>query len=118
MKYPLPSYAASIWLADNTLWLGLPGRGPEDRGHSIPVPATAEGMAQVLRILKARERDQASVRIGDEGSPTRAQLEAIMRKREQARAERQAQANARVEAKPVKARALTSDEILAELGMI
>lgn len=123
MKYPLPSHAASIWLADGTIWLGLPSTNSEDRGHSVPIPATPEGLAQVLRILTARERDAANCRIGEAGSPTRAQIEEVMARRERFRAEREALAQAEPKRQPKapkvsEAEVAAATSVLEELGLI
>jgi len=114
MTYPLPSYAASIWTEGDTIWLGLPSLSGE-RGHSVPVPNSPEGIAQVLRILAAREKEPRG-KIGTDASPTRGQIEAAMARREQFRREREAKA----ESKPkFSSRDLAdADKILQELGMI
>ncbi len=125
MKYPLPSYAASIYIAGDTLWLGLPSWNGEDRGHSVPIPATQAGLAELLRILQAREREQKSIEkkqgggIGTDASPTRGQIEAALARREAFRKAREAQA----EPKPKPARKPQpvdpiTENILKELGII
>ena len=108
MTYPLPSYAASIWLEGDTVWLGLPG---ETRGHSVPVPATVEGLAQVLRILASREKAQRAT-IGTDAAPTRHMIEQAIARREKFRREREAKAEAKATPKP------SIDDTLRELGLI
>jgi len=112
MTYPLPATAAYIWTEGETIWLGLPATTAE-RGHSVPVPATAEGLAQVLRILRAREKASRCA-IATEAAPTRAQVEAALARREAFRAERQARAERAI---PKEALA-DADAVLRELGMI
>jgi len=73
-RYPIPSYAVSLWVAGDDLWLAFPGQGPEERGHSIRLPATVAGMQTAIAVL--RERSQAkSLKLGERGTPTQYELE-------------------------------------------
>ena len=71
--YPIPSYAASIWLVGDTIWLGFPPLGDGVQSHSAPFPANERGLALLLSTL--RERGRGSLNIGLKGSPTRYQIE-------------------------------------------
>ncbi len=72
--YPLPSYAVSLWIAGDDLWLAFPGQGPEGKGHSVRLPASVAGFASAVSIL--RERAQAkSLKLGEPGTPTQYELE-------------------------------------------
>ena len=73
-SYPLPSYAISLWVAGDDLWLAFPGQGPEGKGHSVRLPASIAGMQTAVAIL--RERSQAKdLRLGERGTPTQYELE-------------------------------------------
>ena len=73
-RYPIPSHAASFWIAGDDLWIAFPGQGPEERGHSIRLPASAAGMATAIQIMK--ERAQArSLRLSNPGTPSQYEVE-------------------------------------------
>ena len=71
--YPIPSYAAYIWVAGDKLWLGFPGTDESVRPHSVPFPATEPGFAVALKIL--RERRIGERMIGTKGAPCKHQVE-------------------------------------------
>ncbi len=72
--YPLPAHAASFWIAGDDLWIAFPGQGPEERGHSIRLPASAAGMQAAVTIM--RERASArSLKLGNAGTPTQYEIE-------------------------------------------
>lgn len=67
--YPIPHYAAHIWVAGDTLWLGFPGTAEGVREHSVPFPITDKSIALVVETLRARERNRNW--LGTKGAPTR-----------------------------------------------
>jgi len=75
-SYPLPSYAVSLWIAGDDLWLAFPGQGPEGRGHSVRLPASVGGLQAAIKILRARETAE-DLRIAQRGTPTQYDLERI-----------------------------------------
>lgn len=72
--YPIPSYACNLWVAGDDLWIAFPGQGPEERGHSVKLPASVAGLQTVLAILKDRTTAK-SLRLGNRGTPTQWDLE-------------------------------------------
>lgn len=72
--YSLPSHAASFWVSGDDLWIAFPGLGPEERGHSIRLPASVAGLKTAIDILKARA-EAPSHKLGDRGTPTQYELE-------------------------------------------
>lgn len=84
-SYPLPAHAASFWIAGDDLWIAFPGQGPEERGHSVKLPATVAGMQTAVNIMK--ERAQARfLTLGNRGTPTQYELETDNRYRTIAKA--------------------------------
>ncbi len=71
--YPIPSYACSIWLAGDSLWLAFPPLAQGEHGHSVPFPATERGLELILNTLRQRRLGERS--LGEAGSPTRYQIE-------------------------------------------
>lgn len=71
---PLPAHAASFWVAGDDLWIAFPGTGPEERGHSIRLPASVSGLQTAITILKDRAK-ATDLRLANRGSPTRYQVE-------------------------------------------
>lgn len=72
--YPIPSYAVSLWVAGDDLWLAFPGQGPEGKGHSVRLPASLAGMQTAVALL--RDRSQAKdLKLGNRGTPTQYELE-------------------------------------------
>ena len=73
-RYPIPAYAVNLWVSGDDLWIAFPGQGPEERGHSVRLPASVAGMQTAITILK--ERSQAkSLKLGERGTPTQYELE-------------------------------------------
>lgn len=102
--YPVPSFAAYIWLAGDKLCLGLPPADGRSRGHTVVIPlaklnitrgqteweqengavdltrsVSTVGFATLLQLLHQRERDGRIAPIGARGEPTQYQLEAMMK---------------------------------------
>lgn len=75
--YPLPSHAISVWLAGDTLWARFPPTTPGGKGHSAPFPATPEGFALALSILRERATANYTMTIGTRAAPVRYDLEKI-----------------------------------------
>ena len=73
--YPLPAHSASFWIAGDDLWIAFPGQGPEERGHSIRLPASVTGLATAISILKARAEPGRDLKLGNRGTPTQYELE-------------------------------------------
>lgn len=73
-SYPIPSHAASFWIAGDDLWIAFPPQGPEARGSSIHLPANEHGLATAIAILKSRTLSQ-DLRLGNRGTPTQHALE-------------------------------------------
>lgn len=71
-QIPLPSHAASFWIAGDDLWIAFPGQGPNERGHSIRLPASVAGLQTAISILKTRS---APTKLGERGTPTQYDLE-------------------------------------------
>ena len=67
-KYPLPSYAVSVWVAGDSLFIAFPGTVSE-QGHTIKLPASAGGLQAAVNIMKDRASAE-SLRIGNRGTPT------------------------------------------------
>lgn len=65
--YPIPGYAAHIWIAGDQIKLCLPS--PLDApSHTISVPNNEKGLALALQILREREHDFGT--IGRASAPT------------------------------------------------
>lgn len=71
-SYPIPSHAASFWIAGDDLWIAFPAQGPEARGSSIHLPANEHGLATAIAILKSRVKP---TRLGERGTPSQYDLE-------------------------------------------
>jgi hypothetical protein len=74
-KYPLPAYAVSMWVVGDNLMVAFPGTVSE-KGHTIKLPASAGGLQAAITIMKDRAR-ATDLRIGNKGTPTQYDLEAI-----------------------------------------
>lgn len=66
-----PAWAASIWCTDAWIYVDLPATKGHHR-HTIKVPNSAEGIAKVLGLVRARTE---TTKIGDLGEPTQAQID-------------------------------------------
>lgn len=112
-EYPLPSYAASIWVASDSLMLAFPGQGPEARGHTIRLPLSAGGLQAAIAILKDRAQAQ-DLRLSQRGTPSQYEAEAMLTNDAKYRAWLGAMSATRARAKAEKAEA---EAFLAELGL-
>ena len=71
--YPVPRHAANIWVTGDTLWLGFPPLQESGHAHSVPFPRNPEGLRLAIEILA--ERSKGPLTIGNNGSPTKYQVE-------------------------------------------
>lgn len=71
--YPVPSYAANIWVTGNTLWLSFPPTVAEGHSHSVPFPCTEKGLSLAISVL--HEREKGCLKISNKSAPTRYQVE-------------------------------------------
>jgi hypothetical protein len=91
--YPVPAFAAYVWLAGDRLMVGLPPGAGHERGHTVAlplakceversimgaVPARVAGWATLLDLLKQRERAGRIAPIGERSEPTQYQLDAVL----------------------------------------
>lgn len=65
--YPLPSYAASIWIAGDQVHAAFDG-------HTVAFSNTVMGLKLLLGVLRERQHSTINC-IGMESSPTRYQVE-------------------------------------------
>lgn len=84
--YPVPIYAAAIWMGQNELCLALPGES--GKSHIIRFPlakcqhddrAWTAGWAGLIRVLKDRLQNNRPEKIGKPGEITQWQLTEIMK---------------------------------------
>jgi len=78
MPYPLPSYAASIWIAGDDLMIAFPGQGPESKGHTIKLPSSETGLKTALKIMRARSHAE-DLRLANKGTPSQWEAEQDMK---------------------------------------
>lgn len=71
-QYPLPSYAAHIWIAGNDIFIQFPPCLAQDRVHTVKIPNTENGTLLLLDILRRR---QSEVHLGLKGTPTQYEVE-------------------------------------------
>lgn len=64
--YPLPSYASSIWLADDQIYLAFPD---ERGGHTIHFPDSPRGYETMMRVLRERAMQTSARTLGLSGTP-------------------------------------------------
>ena len=76
--YPVPHYAATIWLAGNDIMLGFE-QTAEAKGFSIRIPANEKGLAIAMQILRDREKLATPATTGTRAEPTQHILDAWMR---------------------------------------
>jgi len=79
MTYPLPAYAANIWLAGDKLMLGFP-ETRNSPGHAVALPATERGLQVALQLLHERMVLPAESKIGTRAEPTQAWIEEEVKK--------------------------------------
>jgi len=74
MTYPVPSYAANIWIVGDKLWIGFPSQVEGARAHNVAFPITVKGLEAAITILKHRN-DSEPREIGTKGAPTGVEIE-------------------------------------------
>jgi len=95
--YPIPSHAAHIWKDEKNLYLGLPPKAEDGRGHVLVIPlsrcefsysgwgtitAGQTGWKQLLEMLSARDEDSAARQpspIGTKGAPVQYDLDQVLK---------------------------------------
>lgn len=77
-SYPLPSHAASFWIAGEDLMVAFPAQGPEGRGSTLRFPASPNGLKAAITVLKGRQAHADELRIAQRGTPTQYELERAM----------------------------------------
>jgi len=76
-SYPLPSYAAYIWLKGDQVCLSFPGQNGA-RAHQVQLPLNEAGLKCLVDILKGREQNE--VWLARAGAPTKRQVEEDLKK--------------------------------------
>ncbi len=101
--YPIPKFAANIWLAGDMLCIGLPPDSSHERGHTVRIPlsklsllrpageweqehnsvdlaryAGTVGFSVLLELLRERERQGRIQPIGNKSEPTQYDIDAIL----------------------------------------
>lgn len=128
--YPLPAYAASIWIAGDQLMLALPpADGFESRTHCVAIPLERlevqkntfgepvpgnRGLAVLLTVLHQRDRARRSPRIGEPGAQARHAIAQAVESSEKYKAWREAMSASKAEAA---AKAAEAEAFLKELGV-
>lgn len=75
--YPIPSYAAQVWLAgDNKLTVAFPPLPGHEKGHTTLIPCTEDGIKVLRSVLAARAEgfSTGAAHIATKGSPTQYNL--------------------------------------------
>jgi len=77
--YPVPAYAATIWVSGDNLMVTFPPQKGE-RSHTISLPISEGGLKTAVQIF--RDRAHASdLRIANVGTPTQYQVESAAKYR-------------------------------------
>ncbi len=66
-NYPLPSYAASIWLANDRIQVAFPD---ERGGHTISLPEGPKGLEVLMTALRQRAMQTSARTLGLSGTPS------------------------------------------------
>lgn len=77
-SYPLPSHAASFWIAGDDLMVAFPTQGPEGRGSTLRFPASANGLQAAITVLKGRKAHADDLRLASRGTPSQYEVERAM----------------------------------------
>lgn len=80
MTYPPPSHALMIWLGPDGNWMvAIPPLPGSDKGHTLMVPASPQGMRVIDTIMKERRVafGRPTAKIGHKASPTQYDLREI-----------------------------------------
>ena len=74
MSYPIPSYAAHIWVAGDHFCVGFPGTNGA-REHVVEFPLTAKGLEVLATVLKSRDDREQTRWLATKGAPTGLDIE-------------------------------------------
>lgn len=107
-KYPLPSYAVSVWAAGDSLMVAFPGIATE-QGHTIKLPLSPAGLKTAITILAERQA-ASDLRLSQRGTPTQYEVENDARYKALVRARQKEKAYTAAEI-------AEADEFLKELGL-
>lgn len=94
-KYPLPSYAVSVWANGDHLMVAFPPTVGE-QGHTIKLPLSGAGLKTAVSILRDRA-EATDLRLSQRGTPSQYEVEndqrykALMRARQADKAATQAE---------------------------
>lgn len=77
--YPVPHYAAHIWVVGNQIKVGLPPIEGHQQSHTISVPWTEKGLGIVLRMLRDRESQRRPQTVATQAALTQYQIEQLMK---------------------------------------
>lgn len=79
MTYPVPSYAAHLWVVGDQIKLGLPPLEQNQQSHTVSMPFTIAGMQALLMILRDRERQRVRQTVGTKAAPTQYNVEEMLK---------------------------------------
>ena len=77
--YPVPSYAAHIWVIGDVIHLALPPLEGHEQGHTIRVPWNPKALDHLLRILRERETQKRPLNIATPAAPTQWDIEQVLK---------------------------------------
>lgn len=92
--YPLPSYAAYIWMAGDSIRVLVPPTMNDDRSHTVSLPldrcgVVCNGWGQTLpnqrgwealfKLLQSRSSQREDPKLGTPAAPTQYDLDMVMR---------------------------------------
>lgn len=77
--YPVPHYAAHIWVVGNQIKVGLPPIEGHQQSHTVSVPWTEKGLGIVLRLLRDRESQRLPQAVATPASPTQWDIDQWMK---------------------------------------
>lgn len=70
--YPIPAYAAYIWIAGDEIVVQFPPALLDDRSHTVKFPNTENGLLLLLDVMRRRRTELS---IGLKGTPTKYEIE-------------------------------------------
>ena len=77
--YPVPSYAAHIWVVGNEIHLALPPLEGHKQSHTVVLPWNAKALDHLLHILRHRETQTRQQTVATPASPTQWDIEQVMK---------------------------------------
>jgi hypothetical protein len=78
-SYPLPHYAASVWLSGDKLMVAFPPLPGNIKGHTVALPSTAAGFAVLQESLRERQRDGYQ-KLGTKAVPVQYDIDEMIRR--------------------------------------